>query len=430
MTRFIELDPATFKGAVVIVDIDGTLTNDRNTEVDQAAKQQLMAIAKEASVYLCSNSSSTARFWQLAKETGTIYLGTTLRKPDPRILKLIPNIAGKRIIVIGDKYLTDGRFAKKIGAEFVHISRITHESDRTFVTFTYLVDDLFTASLRKLRLFTPYMELMRPMQWVKNLLVFSPIFFAHQVFNFGTLTNGVLAFIVFSLFASAVYVMNDLADADLDRAHPRKRSRPIARGAINETKAVAFIVMLLAAATIALAFVPALVPIALIYFGLNVMYSFRLKHVAVIDVLLVAIFYILRVVAGGLATNLPLSPWIILCVFFGSLFIIVGKRRAEAHLVSKRSVLDSYSPQALDAMLNVTAGLAIISYGLYSILGHNSPRLVYSTIFVVFVFFRMLNDIYVRPSEAETPEKLVFKDRWILASFMGWVVYVFWVFYL
>jgi 4-hydroxybenzoate polyprenyltransferase len=172
------------------------------------------------------------------------------------------------------------------------------------------------------------------------------------------------------------------------------------------------------------------VPIALIYVGLNAMYSFRLKHIAVVDIVLVAMFYLLRVIAGGVATGLPLSPWIILCVLFGSLFIIVGKRRAESNQVSKRVVLDSYSPQALDAMLNVTAGLAIISYGLYSILGHNSPYLVYSSIFVAFVFFRMLNHIYLRPHDAESPELLVFKDRWILGSFAAWVVYVFWIFYL
>jgi 4-hydroxybenzoate polyprenyltransferase len=179
-----------------------------------------------------------------------------------------------------------------------------------------------------------------------------------------------------------------------------------------------------------LAFVPALLPVALAYIGLNALYSFKLKHVAVIDIFIVAMFYLLRVVAGGVATGLPLSPWIILCVLFGALFIIVGKRRAEANLASRRSVLNSYSKEALDAMLNITAGLAIISYGLYSILGHNSPYLVYSAIFVALVFFRMLNHIYLRPHDAESPELLVFKDRWILGSFVAWVVYVFWIFYL
>ncbi|MDP3645611.1 MAG: decaprenyl-phosphate phosphoribosyltransferase [bacterium] len=430
MVRFTELNPRAFEGAVVIVDIDGTITNDRNPAVELSAKHQLRAFATYAHVYLCSNGHDTGRFRELARDTGTTYLETLFKKPDIRILESIPNRAGKRLFVIGDKQLTDGRFAKKIGAVFIQTARITHSSDRATVMLTYALDDLYAFGMRALRSVAPYVELARPLQWVKNLLVFSPIFFANQAFDLKILGGGVLAYIVFSLAASAVYVMNDLVDVEHDRLHPRKRHRPIARGDVHETKAVAFIAVLLSAIIAALAFVPALLPIALLYIGLNALYSFKLKHIAVVDILLVSMFYVLRVVAGGVATGLPLTPWIILCVLFGALFIIIGKRRAEANRATHRAVLDTYSKDALDAMLNVTAGLSIISYGLYSILGHDSPYLVYSTIFVAFVFFRMLNHIYLRPHDAEAPEKLVFKDRWILGSFAAWVVYVFWVFYL
>jgi len=430
MVRFIELNPESYKGAVLIVDIDGTVTNDRNPAVELSAKQQLRALAAHARVYLCSNSSDNARFRELARDTGTTYLETTYKKPDARIMGTIPDAAGKRLVVIGDKHLTDGRFASNIGAEFIQIVRMTHMSDRTTITLAYALDDLYVFGRRMIRSVVPYIELARPLQWAKNLLVFTPIFFANQVFDLKILGGGMLAYVTFSLAASAVYVMNDLSDAEHDRLHPRKRFRPIARGDVHETRAVLFIVMLLSAIIISLAFVPALVPVVIAYIGLNALYSFKLKHVAVVDVLLVSMFYVLRVVAGGVATGLPLTPWIVLCVLFGALFIIIGKRRAEANYTTRRFVLDTYSKEALDAMLNVTAGLSIISYGLYSILGHNSPYLVYSTIFVAFVFFRMLNHIYLRPDDAEAPERLVFKDRWILASFVLWVVYVFWIFYL
>lgn len=437
MVRFTELNPEAYKGAILIVDIDGTVTNDRNPEVEVSAKQQLREMAKHARVYLCSNSSSTARFFELARETGTTYIGTPMRKPDPRILQLIPERAGKRIIVIGDKQLTDGRFAQKIGAEFVQTHRIIDEADRVKVKAIYFADDTYAWVKGKsvwlqgvVRPMRPYLELARPAQWVKNLLVFAPMFFAGKVYDPAIFGASLVAYVVFSLAASAVYVLNDLADVSADRLHPIKKHRPIARGDVRETKAVLFVGIILSILIMALALVPAVVPIALLYIGLNALYSFKLKHVAVVDIMLVSLFYLLRVVAGGVATGLALSPWILLCVLFGSLFVIVGKRRSEAHHDKRRAVLDHYSNQALDALLIICAGLSIISYGLYSILGHHAPALVYSTIFVVFAFFRMLNDIYLFPHEAETPERLVFKDKWLFVSFVGWAAYVFWLFYL
>jgi decaprenyl-phosphate phosphoribosyltransferase len=429
MIRFTELNPEWYRGAILIVDIDGTVTNDRSHQVDGDAKDQLKALSQVARVYLCSNSTSTARFWQLAKETGTVYIGTQLRKPDPAILRLIPETTGKRIVVVGDKQLTDGRFAAKIGAEFVRVERVTHSSDRHSVKLTYLLDDVFSWASKKFIPAHSYIRLARPLQWVKNTLVFAPIFFANQAFNLSILGQGIAAFFAFSLVASAVYVMNDIVDAAQDRQHPRKRLRPIARGLVSETKAIALIGAIIAVASIVLTFVPHMLPIVFIYGVLNMLYSFKLKHVAVVDVVLVALFYLLRVVAGGVATSLYLSPWIILCVFFGALFIVVGKRRAEANRDSRRTVLHAYSREALDAMLIVSSGLAVISYSLYSIMGHNSPYLVFSSIFVAFALLRVLNDIYVRPEEAEAPERLVFMDPWILVSFVAWIVYVFWVFY-
>lgn len=430
MVRFTELNAEAYKGAILIVDIDGTLTNDRNPEVEVSAKQQLREMAKHARVYLCSNSSSTARFFELARETGTTYIGTALRKPDPRILQLIPDRAGKRIIVIGDKQLTDGRFAQKIGAEFIQTHRITDMADRAKVKAIYFADDLYVLARKKLRPIQPYLELTRPAQWVKNLLVFAPMFFAGKVYDPAIFGASLVAYVVFSLASSAVYVLNDLADVSVDRLHPVKRHRPIARGDVQEMKAVIFVGMILATLIMALALVPAVVPIALLYIGLNALYSFKLKHVAVVDIMLVSLFYLLRVVAGGVATGLALSPWILLCVLFGSLFVIVGKRRAEVAHDTRKSVLNQYSKEALDALLILSTGLSIAAYSFYTILGHGSPTLVLSTVFVVFAFFRILNEIYLHPHEADDLWRLFVNDRWLFVSLVGWAAYVFWVFYI
>jgi decaprenyl-phosphate phosphoribosyltransferase len=275
-----------------------------------------------------------------------------------------------------------------------------------------------------------YIISVRPFQWVKNLLVFTPLFFVGGINDSVLFGKALVAFFVFSFVSSSVYVWNDICDRETDSNHPTKKHRPIASGAISLRSAYIYIAAIICAALGSLFFVPSIVLPVGIYLLLNVAYSQYLKHVAVVDVVCVALFYLLRIYAGGAATFTYVSEWIILCTFFGSLFVILGKRKAEyAHEV-RRKVLKEYSLPALDMMLAMSAALSIISYGIYSLIGHDSPHLVYSTIFVLFALFRMFNHIYTHPLEAESPEILVFKDRWILGAFIGWVVYVFLVFYL
>lgn len=149
----------------------------------------------------------------------------------------------------------------------------------------------------------------------------------------------------------------------------------------------------------------------------------------VVDIACVSAFYLLRIVAGGVAAAVSLSPWIMLCAMFGALFVIIGKRRAEAHRAQRRAVLEEYSSSALDFMLVASASLAIMAYGIYSVIGHTSPYLVYSTAFVAFALFRMLNRMYTHPEDAESPELLVFQDGWILGAFLAWALCTFLIFY-
>ncbi len=423
MKRFTELDAAVFEDAILIVDVDGTITNDRSSVLIPEAKEMLRRLTAKNKVYLCSNGPDAERIRALAAETGTHHLDSIHKKPSARIIENIAGKEGKRIVVIGDKRLTDGRFAKNIGAEFVHVLRVRHIDDSLHIRGIYLADDLhFFASAA--------FRLVRPTHWIKNFLVFAPIFFAHTVFDFEILANAAWVFIAFCTAASAVYVLNDLIDRDRDRAHPSKRTRPIASGEIGTLGALLLLAFLLAVTFCMLLLVPSALLTILLYLGLNVAYSFALKHIAVWDIVVIAALYVLRVIAGGEATGTYVSPWIMLCVFFGVLVPLIGKRRAEFDHEARRPVLEGYTRQSLDFLLLGSAALAVISYALWSVIGAESPLVVFSTVFVVIAVFRIVNRLYSgTDKDAEFPEKLLFKDRPALVAGALWVLFMFAVLY-
>jgi 4-hydroxybenzoate polyprenyltransferase len=270
---------------------------------------------------------------------------------------------------------------------------------------------------------------LRPQQWLKNLLVFAPVFFAGDVLHTGYLSGAFWAAIVFSSAASAMYVLNDMRDLAQDRAHPTKSGRPLASGAVSLSTG-----WILASACVALAFlgcvlIPALFPVIALYIVGNLLYSYVLKHVAVIDIVLVAFFYILRVIAGGAATLVYVSPWILLCVFFGALFLVAGKRRAEFVHSHKRRVLESYTKESLDLILVSAATLAVTAYGLYSVLAARSPYVIYSALLVIVVIFRALLRILRGDTDAEYPETMILRDKWSLAAGVAWLCFMAAVFY-
>lgn len=417
-------DPAIagLRGKTIFLDIDGTLTHAGGAAIAPEVEALVRSLQAHNDVHLLSNRKTPGRVSSLADALGIRGIDTAHRKPDPRTVAGVVRTYPEAV-VIGDKVLTDGLLAFFIGATYLRVSRIVHPDESSFDRALNAADDLAAFGWFGL-------ALMRPLQWVKNLLVFAPLFFAQALFWPGAFAASLMAFIGFSLAASAVYIVNDLCDIERDRLHPKKRGRPLASGMLSMPGALLLLVVVSFLEAAVLYAVPALIPILITYVILNVAYSMRLKHIAVLDILLVASFYLMRVIAGGVATAIPLSPWIILCVFFAALFVIVGKRRAEQHQESRRAVLDAYSGQALDFMLVAAATLSVISYGVYTIIGHDSPYLLYTTFFVVLAFFRTLNRIYTHPENAEAPETMLFKDPWIFASFALWALSVFAVFYL
>ncbi len=424
---FNELPTADVTDAIIFLDIDGTIIADKGNSMPADMQEKIRRLAEKNKVVFASNGSvERSRMFAEMCEVSSI----SSRKPWPgEAYALAKEYQHK--VVIGDKYLTDGLFASGIGAQFIKVKRLEDAGDSVLIRVGYLFDTCMWK-------IAGYVALLRPWQWVKNLLVLAPIFFAGLFFNLEIVFTGFLAAAIFCVASSAVYVLNDMVDVAYDRCHQTKKSRPLASGRVTLGEGKFIFATLLLLCAIGLWWIPALTPVIVAYLILNGLYSLGIKRVAIVDLVFVAFFYVLRILAGGLATSIYVSPWIVLCVLFGSLFIIVGKRRAEFCADQKvdqkkehrRAVLEQYSGQALDLIFGVSAGLAVITYGIWTVLEHNSPYLVYSTLFVMLALFRLLNTSYMQELEAESPEKLVFTDVWVLGSFVAWGAYVFFVFYL
>jgi 4-hydroxybenzoate polyprenyltransferase len=277
-----------------------------------------------------------------------------------------------------------------------------------------------------------YLKLIRPKHWVKNLFVFAALIFARELFQLGPLLEAVKAFVVFCLSASAIYIINDVADADADRAHPEKRHRPIASGAVPVNRALALAVFLLAVSAIIVSGMHHLFVITIvIYVLMNLAYSFRLKEVVLLDVFIVAAGFMLRVLGGAYAINVTVSSWLVLCSLFISLFLGFAKRRSELQRAApegaaeQRRVLAAYSAAVLDQMLTISAAGAVISYALYTVAPRtveifHTEKLIYTTVFVIFGVFRYLHLIYTS-ADAENPTNAVTRDVPIIVTVALWI---------
>lgn len=283
------------------------------------------------------------------------------------------------------------------------------------------------------------LRLLRPRQWVKNLLLFAALVFARQLFVPRSLALAGLAFVAFCLASSSVYVVNDLVDVERDREHPEKRNRPIASGAVAPGSAAALAALLtLAALGIAFAIGRGFGAAVLVYLGLSHFYSLAGKNVVVLDVMLVAAGFVIRAIAGALAIHVPYSDWFVLCTLFLAMFIAFSKRRAELlangeGISRSRPVLARYSERSLAAFTAASMAAAIISYSLYvqdvhERAGDAQKLLPFTVPFVIFVIFRYY--LLVESGRAgEKPEEAVFQDRALLASLAGFVAVALAAFY-
>lgn len=276
----------------------------------------------------------------------------------------------------------------------------------------------------------PVVQLMRPHQWVKNLLVFAPLFFTPEVMNFANFAVMFAGFMSFCAVASSIYIYNDACDIEADRAHPEKKYRPLAAGTVSLKKAYTAMAGLLAAAVIIGFLIGGLEWLGLmaLYGGVNVAYSFKLKHVSLLDVLIVAAGFVLRIIAGAVLLNLEASAWIIICTFFGALFIAFGKRRDDLIRLDddspKRKSLDGYNLAYVDSAMMVLAAMSIMAYTLYTldpaVQSHfQAPLLFWTVPFVAMGFLRYLQICLVE-NRGGAPTRIILKDKFLRLVFIGW----------
>ena len=282
-----------------------------------------------------------------------------------------------------------------------------------------------------------YLKLLRVEQWVKNLFVFAPLFFSGNVMNSDLLVKSIFAFVIFSIAASSVYIINDYSDIEQDRKHPEKKNRPLASGEISKKQAL-LVLLILIAADISLKYfgyyyfhqdIWKFCVIILFYFLMNIAYTFKLKHVAIVDVCIISVGFVLRVLAGGYITGIYISQWAILLTFVLALVLAIGKRRGElinAQISGRtRKALDGYNVQFADIALSISVTLAIVCYLMFTLspeVQHRfHPRVFYTVIFVVFAFLRYLQQTLVY-NRTESPTKIVYKDHYIQITLVLWLI--------
>lgn len=284
------------------------------------------------------------------------------------------------------------------------------------------------------------MVLVRPYQYVKNLLIFFPLFFSLKMLQPGLFTRACVAFCAFSLVASSVYILNDWMDRFADAGHPEKCFRPIASGRIKSTLAF-FIFSLFLVLGLMTALQVSLPVFALMvgYFVLNVAYSFKLKHLPIIDIFLISVFFVIRLFVGAGATGVVLSTWIMLMTFLLALFLSLAKRRDDVLVYVKtnhkvRKVVDGYSLKFLEASLFISAPIVVVTYVLWSVspevtIKYSNSNVYLTSVFVVIGVLRYLQISFVEGSGG-CPTSVFLRDNYLQLTLLGWIGSFAWLLYL
>lgn len=275
-------------------------------------------------------------------------------------------------------------------------------------------------------------KLIRVRQWVKNGFLFIPIFFAGQVFNIDKLLMVFAGFAIYSMCASAVYVLNDIKDVDLDRIHPEKSKRPLASGVVSMTTAyILYAIFLVSSLTLSFLININLFFIIVAYMLINVAYSLGLKKISILDLMLVSIGFVLRVVAGGVVADVPLSHWLIIMTFLLSLFIVLAKRRDDLIEFKNsgkvlRASSQHYNLDYIHSVLTMLSAILITAYIIYTLSDDiqqqfNTDDLYLTSIFVIAGVMRYIQITMVE-NNSGFPTRILYKDRFIHFTLAGWIL--------
>ncbi len=287
--------------------------------------------------------------------------------------------------------------------------------------------------------FLALIKSMRPRQWMKNVLIFVPLVFDQQLDNIDALRTTLVGFVLLCMVASSVYLINDLADLEADRRHPNKRNRPLASGVLPMPVAIlATAILLLIALPLSYFLSPSFAVILLTYLLLNLAYSRWLKHIAIIDVFVLASFYLLRVVAGlTLIQVARFSPWLYVVTTLGALYIGFGKRRAELSLMADeasnhRRVFDGYTIPLLDQFITIVSATTIVAYSLYTFSAPNLPENHAMMITIPFAIYGIFRYLYIVQTKqgGGAPEEELLADRPLQLAILLWGLTVLIIFYL
>lgn len=275
-------------------------------------------------------------------------------------------------------------------------------------------------------------KLIRPKQWIKNFFVFAPLLFSRHIFQLEYLIPSLVAFIIFSLASSSVYIINDILDVESDRAHPKKKYRPIASGEVTVKQAMIFLVLLVIIIIGGLFFSRTIFAFVIIlYLITNLLYSLKVKSIVLLDVFFISFGFMLRVLGGAAAIGVNVSSWMILTTIFISLFLAISKRRSElSQIVNKdnidkqRKVLKEYSVEFADQINTIAAAGTIISYALYTVSERTvatfgTEKLIYTTPFVIYGIFRYMYLMHQK-NLGESPTSIVTKDIPIILDVIAW----------
>lgn len=278
--------------------------------------------------------------------------------------------------------------------------------------------------------------LLRPQQWVKNMFIFLPLFFHGDLTNIAMLGNAIIAFFCYSFAASSIYCFNDIYDVEADRKHPKKCKRPIASGAVSIPKAYGLMALMLIL-SLSLAFFAldntaiSVIGVICFYYLMNIAYCIKLKQIALVDVFIIAVGFVLRVVLGGVVNEIELSQWIVLMTFLLALFLAFAKRRDDVVLYQETGVLprknvNRYNLDFMNQAITIVATITLVAYIMYTVSDEVMTRfgshyIYFTTIFVLAGILRYLQ-LTIVDVKSGSPTKVLIHDRFVQLCIVGWIV--------
>lgn len=288
--------------------------------------------------------------------------------------------------------------------------------------------------------FVAYLKLLRPKDWAKNLFLFIPLFFAGELRNWSDYPKLFFGFIAFCCIASSIYIINDYRDIEDDKKHPEKSKRPLASGAVSKTASMLIcIALILLGFGIAYMIKEKFLFVLAIYFLLNLAYSFGLKNIPILDIIILAIGFVLRVKSGAVIAHIGVTEWLNIMVFLLALFMAIGKRRDDVLLklssgTDMRKAVKGYNLDFLNVVLSLVCAVIVVAYFMYTMSPEvlkrlGTYRLYYTCLFVLAGILRYLQIIFVQAASG-SPTKILYKDRFIQISLLLWIASFYLIIYM